>query len=107
MSREQLLRDVADTLDGGLACRGFVDLVADYLEADLSFTGWVRFQLHLGICKGCRNYLGQMNETVRRLGALRMNPPSEEMRRKLQQRFRTWAGARFEQTIGASGDACL
>ena len=94
MERERIQRYVANTLGGGMTCREFVELVTDYLEGTLPFTRWVRFHVHLGFCRGCRHYLSQMRDTIHRLGMLSLEPPSETVRRELQQRFRDWAASR-------------
>lgn len=98
MTREQIERYLADTLGGDLSCRDFVEMVTDYLEESLTFDRWIRFQLHLGVCRGCRTYLKQMKETVRRLGDLQRDPPPEAVRQELQRRFQAWAGSRSRGT---------
>ena len=90
MKREQIQRYVVETLGGNLTCREFVELVTDYLEGMLPFGRWVRFQLHLGVCIGCRNYLKQMKETVHRLEELTAAPPPEAVQEELRRRFQTW-----------------
>ncbi|MBI5853778.1 MAG: zf-HC2 domain-containing protein [Nitrospirae bacterium] len=94
MEREYIERYVTETVGGGLTCKEFVELVTDYLDESLTFGRWIQFQLHLGVCRGCRNYLKQMKETVQRLGDLQQAPPPEAVRQALQQRFQTWAGSR-------------
>lgn len=94
MDREYIERDLADTVGGHLTCKEFVQRVTDYIEASLTFGRWVQCQLHLGVCRGCRNYLKQMKETVQRLGDLQQVPPPEAVRQALQRRFKTWAGSR-------------
>ncbi len=94
MDRDRIERYLADTLGGNLTCREFVELVTDYLDEALTFGRWVQFQLHLGVCPGCRRYLNQMKVTVRRLGDLRPGPPPEPVRRELRQRFQAWAATR-------------
>jgi hypothetical protein len=94
MRRDRLEHFVAEQLAGGLTCREFVELVTDYLEGALPFGRWVQFQLHLGICFGCRTYLKQMKETVRRLGNLQREPPPEAVREELRRRFQAWVGSR-------------
>lgn len=91
MERERIERYVADTLGGNLTCREFVELVTDYLEDALPFGRWVRFQLHLGVCVGCRNYLQEMKLTIARLGTLPLVPPSNAVANELRRRFQVWA----------------
>lgn len=73
-----------------MTCRELTELVTDYLENKLSFRDRVRFQLHLGLCAGCRRYLRQMRQTVRALGALPVEPIPPEIRDALLERFRSW-----------------
>ena len=94
MTREQVKRVVADTMSGDMTCRDCVGLVSDYLEEQLPVTQWVRFQAHLGVCRGCRIYLRQMKDMVHRLGTLRKASPPDAFRQELQRRFEAWAGSR-------------
>lgn len=90
MTREDLKNQVVDYLAGKLTCKEFTEAVTDYLEGDLTFTGWVRFQMHLGMCLGCRRYLRQMRLTIRTLGRLPEEPVSPAVREELLRRFRNW-----------------
>lgn len=73
-----------------LTCREMTQLVTDYLERKLSWTDRLRFQLHLGTCRHCREYLREMKVTVRALGRLpRVEIPAPTMDALLA-RFREW-----------------
>jgi len=73
-----------------LTCRQMTELVTDYLEGRLSWKDRFRFQLHLGTCRHCREYVREMKVAVRTLGRL---PPVEippATMDALMERFRSW-----------------
>lgn len=78
-------------LAGKLSCRQVAEAITDYLDGSLSFWQRVRFELHLGMCLGCRNYLRQMKKTIQLLGTLPPDPIPDHIRDELLQRFRTWS----------------
>ncbi len=90
MTREDLKNQVIDYLAGKLTCKEFTEAITDYLEGDMTFTKWVRFQMHLGMCMGCRMYLRQMKLTIHTLGRLPEEPIPPAVREELIQRFRSW-----------------
>ncbi|MBI4401699.1 MAG: zf-HC2 domain-containing protein [Nitrospirae bacterium] len=90
MNREELRLHVIDTLAGKVTCKEFTEAITDYLEGKLSFLFWLRFQMHLGMCLGCRIYLRQMKQTINKLGHLPNDPIPPAVREELLQRFRTW-----------------
>ena len=45
---------------GNFTCREIAELITDYLEGSLTLTQRLRFQMHMGLCFACRNYLRQM-----------------------------------------------
>lgn len=75
---------------GNFTCQEVAQLMTDYLEGSLSFPERVRFQLHLGLCFACRNYLRQMKYTVATLRQLPPEPIPPHVREELLNRFRTW-----------------
>jgi hypothetical protein len=89
MNRDAITRFLADSLGGGLTCKEFVEMVTDYLEGALSFPDWVRLQLHLRFCYGCRVYLRQMKRTIRAVGRLPATPVPPPARAQL---LRQWRG---------------
>ena len=73
-------------------CRNVTELVTEYAEGRLSLADRIRFQLHLGTCRGCRRYVRQMKVTAEALGRL---PPPElppDLRDELIRRFDGWKG---------------
>ena len=90
MTREDLKNQVIDYLAGKLTRKEFAAAITDYLEGDVTFTEWVRFQMHLGMCMGCRRYLWQMKLTIRTLGRLPEKPIPPAVREELLHRFRGW-----------------
>ncbi len=90
MTREELKNHVIDYLAGKLTCKAFTEAITDYLEGNLGLLDWVRFQMHLGLCLGCRLYLRQMRLTIRTMGRLPEKPIPPDVREELLRRFRTW-----------------
>lgn len=90
MTRNDLKHQVLDCLAGKVTCKAFVEAVTDYLEGRLTFLQWLRFQMHLGLCLGCRTYLHQMKQTIHTLGRLPEEPVPPAIRDELLRRFRTW-----------------
>jgi predicted anti-sigma-YlaC factor YlaD len=87
VTRDELSYQLFHHLAGGLTCREAVEAVTEYLEGMMGLPDWVRFQMHLGLCRGCRTYLRQMKLTVRALRALPAAPPSSAVREELLRRF--------------------
>ncbi len=73
-----------------LRCQAFVELVTDYLEDALPAAERARFEAHLSLCPGCRNYLEQMRETIRLTGKLTEDSIQPEAKRELLDVFRKW-----------------
>ena len=90
MNHEPLNGHVITYLGGKLSCREVTEAVTDYLEGSMDLFTWVRFQVHLGWCLGCRIYLGQMKQTIRTLGRLPNEPVPPAIREELLRRFRSW-----------------
>ena len=90
MTRQELQNHLLKYLAGTLTCWEFVEAVTDYLEGRLSFVGWLRFQMHLGMCVGCRIHLRQMKQTIRTLRRLPSEPIPPQIHDELVRRFRTW-----------------
>jgi anti-sigma factor RsiW len=74
----------------GLTCQELVDLVTDYLENALADDVRARFELHLGVCPGCVDYLDQLRATIRATGQLREESLQPHVRDNLLAAFRTW-----------------
>jgi len=72
------------------SCKDWVERITDYLEGSLPSDARAHFEAHLQKCKPCQNYLGQMRQTIRCVGALREEPRGvpAETKAKLLQLFR-------------------
>ncbi len=75
---------------GNFTCHEIAELVTDYLEGSLTLTQRVRFQMHIGLCVACRNFLRQMKYTVSTLGQIPTEPVPPHIKEELLRRFRTW-----------------
>lgn len=73
-----------------LTCRELVELVTDYLEGTLVPSERTRFEDHLGMCSGCREYLDQMRLTIKTLGHLTEDHIAPKAREDLLSAFRSW-----------------
>jgi predicted anti-sigma-YlaC factor YlaD len=73
-----------------LTCRQMTELVTDYLEKRMIWWDRVRFQMHLGMCRHCREYVRQMKETIRAAGRVGIEPPPSSVEEELLRRFRDW-----------------
>src|SRR4051812_12125459 len=73
-----------------LTCKELVELVTDYLEGALSPADRARFEEHLSMCTGCRNYVEQLRDTLRLVGTLTEDHLSPRVRDDLLGAFRTW-----------------
>ena len=78
------------TSSNELSCIELVELVTAYLEGALSPRDRVRFEEHLAICQGCRNYLDQMQQTITLVGKLAVESVPVGAREQLLQAFRNW-----------------
>ncbi|MGC8916772.1 MAG: zf-HC2 domain-containing protein [Thermoanaerobaculum sp.] len=67
-----------------------VELVTDYAEGKMSFWEKLRFQMHLGMCRHCREYVRQVKITVSLAKSLPPPPPPPEVEAELLARFRSW-----------------
>ena len=76
-----------------LTCQELVELVTDYLEGALSAQERARFEEHLAMCTGCRNYLAQMRQTIGSLGRLSEEAIPPQARDDLLGVFRNWKKA--------------
>jgi hypothetical protein len=76
-----------------LSCQELVELVTNYAENTLSADDRARFEAHLVICEGCRNYVEQLEVTVAAVGRLRPEDLSPEAEQALLEAFRNWSNA--------------
>ena len=96
--KSQLMKYMA----GNFTCRDIAQLVTDYLDGSLTLGERLRFQLHLGLCFACRNYLRQMKYTIATLRQLPPEPVPPHVKEELLKRFRTWK-QRPSQSSGKPG----
>lgn len=73
-----------------LSCKELVELITDYLEEAISYEDRTRFEQHLVICGGCREYLRQMRHTIRFTRKLSEETVPEGVRDELLTIFRRW-----------------
>jgi predicted anti-sigma-YlaC factor YlaD len=73
-----------------LTCQELVELVTDYIEGAMSPAERERFEQHLASCSGCRNYLDQMQQTIRALGKNADEGIAPDARNVLLDLFRDW-----------------
>lgn len=76
--------------DDDLPCIELVELVNDYLDGVLPAAERDRFDAHLEVCPGCRNYVDQMRTTIALTGRLRVDDLSPEVAAELVGAFRNW-----------------
>lgn len=84
--KQQLMSYMA----GNFTCKEIAALITDYLEGSFTLSQRLRFQMHIGLCVACRNYLSQMKYTVATLGQLPSEPIPPQVKEELMKRFRTW-----------------
>ena len=77
-----------------LACKQLVEVITDYVEGVLPEPDQQRFEQHLAICPGCRNYVEQMRLTIRAVGRLTPESLPPDIQRRLLATFRNWKASR-------------
>jgi len=73
-----------------LSCQELVELVTEYLEGALDPVLRQRFEAHIANCDGCTEYLEQIRQTIRVVGALRPEDLPPDAERRLMHAFRDW-----------------
>lgn len=76
-----------------LTCKELVEDITAYVEGTMPAGERRRFDEHLDLCRGCRNYIDQMRATITVVGSLREDMLSAETRESLIATFRGWRGA--------------
>lgn len=73
-----------------LTCRQLVEWITEYLEGTLPAADRARFDEHLELCPGCRDYVAQFSTTIRLTGRLpgAAEGVPAETRRQLLRAFR-------------------
>ena len=79
---------MTETSEKPMTCQELVETITDYLEDRLPAEERSRFDAHLAICAGCRNYLEQMRETIRLTGQVTEEALPSETRQRLLEAFR-------------------
>ena len=51
-------------------CESVRELMSDYVDGELDVGSTTRVEEHVGFCPGCRRVLGNLRETLRRVGLL-------------------------------------
>jgi anti-sigma factor RsiW len=75
------------------SCQELVELVTDYLEGALTPADLRRFEEHIAPCDACTEYLRQLRETIRIVGAITPEDLAPEAEAELLAVFRGWAAA--------------
>jgi predicted anti-sigma-YlaC factor YlaD len=73
-----------------LACKELVELITDYLEEAISDQDRTRFEEHLVMCGGCREYLRQMRSVIGLSRKLSEEALPESVKDELLTIFRRW-----------------
>jgi anti-sigma factor RsiW len=84
---------VVDQVDE-VVCKELVELVTDYLEAELDDATRDRVEAHLAGCPHCSAYVEQMRVTTRALRETRTAELSGPRKQELIEAFRGWAADR-------------
>jgi anti-sigma factor RsiW len=72
------------------SCQELVELVTDYLEGALSPGDLRRFEEHIALCDACTEYLRQLRETIRLVGAITPDDLTPEAESELLAVFASW-----------------
>ena len=64
---------------GMITCREFESFILDYLEGELSASKSRAFNLHLMVCRECRDYLKAYERTIELSKLLREDPDKPDM----------------------------
>jgi len=74
-----------------LTCQQLTELVTDYLEGRMSSEEQVRFRTHMEMCKPCRVFIEQMEQTIELMGRLPDDVAvPESVRTSLRAAFASW-----------------
>lgn len=73
-----------------VTCQELVELVTDYLEGVLTPAELRRFEEHIALCDGCREYLDQLRRTIELTGTVTLDDLTPEAESELLYAFRTW-----------------
>jgi anti-sigma factor RsiW len=71
-----------------IRCDEVVEIITDYLDGVLPADTVRELEAHLALCPGCGEYLEQMRQTLRSVGAIPLESLSEQAREDLMAAFR-------------------
>ena len=71
-----------------LTCREVSEDATGYMEGGLSVQRRLAVQLHLSLCRMCRNYLEQLRRTAALLRGRPLPPPAADIEQKIIERAR-------------------
>jgi anti-sigma factor RsiW len=72
------------------SCQELVELVTDYLEGALTPGDLRRFEEHIAVCAACTEYLRQLREMIRLVGAITPDDLSPAAEAELLDLFASW-----------------
>ena len=75
---------------GELTCREIVSLITGYLEGVLPEERARRFEIHMGACDACKEYVAQMRKTIATLGHLVERQPPDDVVAAFRTALRGW-----------------
>jgi predicted anti-sigma-YlaC factor YlaD len=81
---------MTDPIAEDLECHEVVEAVTDYLEGAMAPDDRLRFDHHLALCEGCRDYLEQMRTVIRVAGRAAADAVPPETMAGLLRAFRDW-----------------
>jgi predicted anti-sigma-YlaC factor YlaD len=81
---------MTDPMAEDLECREVVEAVTDYLDGTMAPGDRLRFDHHLALCEGCRDYLEQMRTVIRVAGRPVADAVPSETMAGLLRAFRDW-----------------
>jgi anti-sigma factor RsiW len=79
---------MTDDITTDLACKELVEIITDYLEQTLPERDRIRFDAHILTCPPCREYVAEMQNTLRLTGRLTVESISPGARDDLLRAFR-------------------
>jgi anti-sigma factor RsiW len=79
---------MTDDITTDLACKELVEIITDYLEQTLPERDRIRFEAHILTCPPCREYVAEMQNTLRLTGRLTVESISPGARDDLLRAFR-------------------
>lgn len=69
-------------------CKDIAEHSSDYLDQRLSWQQKLAFKLHVFICKNCRRYMRQFQQTITSIKLVKSQPKISPAERALAERLR-------------------